>query len=409
MKNNLIKENILIALDSVRTHRLRAVLTILIIAFGIMALVGILTSIEAIRFFLNENFSRMGSNTLTVEGRSVRIEGEQAKAYRNISYEEAKKFKERFAYPATVSVFTQATGTATVKYQQEKTNPNISVYGGDENYLATSGETIARGRNISGNDIAKGMHVTVIGDDLAKSLFQPNQEAIGSFISIGGAKYQVVGVLEPGGNAFGFSSGKMCVIPITTLRNQGGSQYRYKVNIMTKGPEQLDVAESETEGLFRVVRELNPGDQNDFRISKSSSLAESLFENISTLRLAAVIIGVITLLGAAIGLMNIMLVSVTERTREIGIRKAIGAKSNTIRNQFLAEAIVIAQLGGILGIIFGVLIGNALSSLLGIGFIMPWLWIIAGITLCFIVALVSGIIPATKAAKLDPVESLRYE
>lgn len=410
MKDNLLKENIFIALDSVRSHRLRAILTILIIAFGIMALVGILTSIDAIRYFLNENFSRMGSNTITVEGRSMRIEGERAKAYRTISYDDAMAFKRRFSFPAKVSVYTRATGTATVKYQQEKTNPNISVYGGDEHYLATSGNTVAKGRNLSKSDIARGAHVTVIGSDLATTLFPGKKEPLGKFIRIGSGKYEVIGVLKSSGNTFGFSSGKMCLLPVTTLRNQSaGSQHRYRINVMTDNPEHLDIAESETEGLFRIVRELKPQDDNDFSISKSSSLAETLFENIKTLRLAAVIIGVITLLGAAIGLMNIMLVSVTERTREIGIRKAIGAKSRTIRNQFLAEAIVIAQLGGIVGILFGILIGNLLSSVLGVGFIIPWVWIIAGISLCFLVALASGIIPATKAAKLDPVESLRYE
>ncbi len=410
MKNALVKENIVIAFSSIKNHRLRAILTILIIAFGIMALVGILTSIDAIRYFLNQNFSRMGSNTLTLEGRSVRIEGQSAKAYKSINFDDAMAFKNRFSFPAKVSVFAQATGMATVKYKSEKTNPNISVYGADENYLATSGNELDIGRNISKSDISYGANVTVIGKDLADLLFPKNKDPLGEAISIGSGKYRVIGVLKSKGNSFGFSSGKMCVLPVTTLRNQsGGRSYNYRVNVMTDNPEKLDIAESEMEGTFRVIRELNPQDENNFRIKKSSSLAEELFANIRNLRLAAVIIGVITLLGAAIGLMNIMLVSVAERTREIGVRKAIGAKSITIRNQFLVESIVIAQLGGIVGIIFGILIGNLLSMVLSVGFIVPWLWIIGGITLCLIVALLSGIIPATKAARLDPVESLRYE
>jgi putative ABC transport system permease protein len=410
MKNALVKENIVIAFSSIKNHRLRAILTILIIAFGIMALVGILTSIDAIRYFLNQNFSRMGSNTLTLEGRSVRIEGQSAKAYKSINFDDAMAFKNRFSFPAKVSVFAQATGMATVKYKSEKTNPNISVYGADENYLATSGNELDIGRNISKSDISYGANVTVIGKDLAGLLFPKNKDPLGEAISIGSGKYRVIGVLKSKGNSFGFSSGKMCVLPVTTLRNQsGGRSYNYRVNVMTDNPEKLDIAESEMEGTFRVIRELNPQDENNFRIKKSSSLAEELFANIRNLRLAAVIIGIITLLGAAIGLMNIMLVSVAERTREIGVRKAIGAKSITIRNQFLVESIVIAQLGGIVGIIFGILIGNLLSMVLSVGFIVPWLWIIGGITLCLIVALLSGIIPATKAARLDPVESLRYE
>lgn len=410
MKNSLVKENILIAFSSVRSHKLRAVLTILIISFGIMALVGILTSIDAIRFFLNQNFTRMGANTLTLRGKNVKIQGSQSKTYRMVKFDDAKAFKDRFVFPAKVSVYTQASGITTVKYKSEKTNPNISLYGADENYLVTSGNTLESGRDISSIDVETGAHVTVIGKDLAKTLFPENKDPIGEIISIGNGKHRVIGVLEESGNSFGFSSGKMCVIPISTLRNQGGSsRYYYRVNIMTDNPEHIDLAESEIEGLFRVIRKLNPQDENDFRISKSSSLAEELFENIKVLRLAAIFIGIITLLGAAIGLMNIMLVSVTERTREIGIRKAIGAKSSTIRDQFLVEAIVIAQIGGIVGIVFGIIIGNLLSSLLGAGFIIPWTWILGGITLCLVVALISGIIPATKAAKLDPIESLRYE
>lgn len=410
MENGLVKENILIAFRSIKSHRLRAVLTILIIAFGIMALVGILTSIDAIRYYLNENFSSMGSNTLTLEGRSVRIEGKNAKTYRSIDFDDAMAFKQRFNFPAKVSVYTHATGMATVKYKSEKTNPNISVYGADENYLATSGNDLELGRNISNSDISYGANVTVIGKDLADLLFKKNKNPLGEAISIGNGKYRVIGVLKSKGNTFGFSSGKMSVVPVTTLRNQsGGTNLNYLINIMTNDPEKIDMAESETEGTFRVIRELNPQDENDFQIKKSSSLADNLFENIRTLRLAAVFIGIITLFGAAIGLMNIMLVSVTERTREIGIRKAIGAKSNTIRNQFLVEAIVIAQMGGIVGIAFGIIIGNLLSMFLSVGFIVPWAWIIGGITLCLIVALLSGIIPATKAARLDPVDSLRYE
>jgi len=410
MKKELLKENINIALTSIKAHKLRAILTILIIAFGIMALVGILTSIEAVKTSLNQNFSRMGANTATIRGKDVRVEGAKASTYKSIEYDDAIDFKRRYTFPAMISVYTRATGTATVKYRSEKSNPNVTVYGADENYLTTSGNNLANGRNISPADIQSNAHIVIIGNGIKELLFLDEENPIGKSISIGAGKYQVVGVLEEKGSSFGFSSGRSCIVPVTTLRKQSGQQsFNFRVNIMTQQPEKLEQAIGEAEGLFRIIRKLNFDEENNFRISKSSSLADSLFENLKNLRLAAVIIGIITLIGAAIGLMNIMLVSVTERTREIGIRKAIGANKRTVRNQFMIEAIVIAQLGGLVGIIFGILMGNLLGMVLNTGFIVPWVWILSGIALCFGVALLSGIIPATKAARLDPIESLRYE
>ena len=410
MRNELLKENVIIALGSIKAHKLRAILTILIIAFGIMALVGILTSIEAVKTSLNQNFSRMGANTATIRGKSVRVEGAKASTYKSIDYSDAISFKRRYQFPAEVSVYSRATGTATVKYRSEKSNPNVTVYGADANYLSTSGNSLARGRNISAADIQSNANVVVIGNGIVDLLFLEDENPLGKTISIGAGKYQVVGVLKEKGSSFGFSSGRSCIVPLSTLRNQsGGQRFNFRINLMTGQPENLETAIGEAEGLFRIIRQLNFDEENNFQISKSSSLADSLFENLKNLRLAAVIIGIITLLGAAIGLMNIMLVSVTERTREIGIRKAIGANNRTVRNQFMMEAIVIAQLGGLVGIIFGILIGNLLGMVLGTGFIVPWVWILSGIALCFGVALVSGIVPATKAARLDPIESLRYE
>lgn len=410
MRKELLKENINIALNSIKAHKLRAVLTILIIAFGIMALVGILTSIEAVKTSLNQNFSRMGANTATIRGKNVRVEGAKASAYKAIKYKDAIAFKDRYQFPAAVSVYTRATGTGTVKYRTEKSNPNVTVYGADENYLTTSGNTLAKGRNLSVADIRSNANVAVIGNGIKTLLFRDNENPVGKSISIGSGKYQVIGMLKEKGSSFGFSTGRSCIVPVTTLRNQaGGQDFSFRINLMTNQPENLEKAIGEAEGLFRVIRQLNFDEENNFQISKSSSLADSLFENLKILRLAAVIIGIITLVGAAIGLMNIMLVSVTERTREIGIRKAIGANNRTVKNQFMMEAIVIAQLGGLVGIVFGILIGNLLGLVLGTGFIVPWIWILSGIGLCFIVALLSGIIPATKAARLDPIESLRYE
>lgn len=411
--NPLIKENIIVSLDSVRNHMLRSVLTIMIIAFGITALVGILTSIDAIRFFLEKNFTMMGANTFSIRSRQHRMEGSGrqslAKNYRVITWQEANEFKDRYSFPAKVSIRMFATEMGTVKYESKKTNPNVPLIGTDVDYLAASGYEIEKGRNFSTNEVIYGSHVTILGSDVAQKVFPQGVDPIDKIVSVGPAKYKVIGVLKSKGASMQ-NNDNLCLLPVTNARavySRPGTSF--SLSVLAVNPLQLDAALGEARGLMRIIREAQPGEEDPFEINKSDNLAKMLFDNLKYLRLAATIIGAITLFGAAIGLMNIMLVSVTERTREIGLRKALGATRKTIRNQFLAEAIVIGQIGGMVGILMGIGIGNVLSLIIGSGFIIPWLWILLGVTLCFIVAVVSGLVPALKAAALDPVESLRYE
>jgi len=415
MKNTrLIKENIKISLKSIKSHLLRTILTVLIIAFGIMALVGILTAIDAVENTLNENFAMMGSNTFNIQNRALRIHigghRNNAREYKVIDYQQAIDFKAQFDFPAVTSLFTYGTGTATLKFGSEKTNPNVAVMGTDDNYFITSGEEIAEGRTFSENEMHYGNHVVIIGHEIKEDLFKNKEDPVGKVISIGAGKYKVIGVLKEKGSSIGFSGGRSCMVPLSNVRQYFSyPDMNYRISVMVTDPQMMDAAIGEATGLFRKIRGDKLGREDSFSIIKSDNVANMLIGLTGKLQIGATIIGLITLLGAAIGLMNIMLVSVTERTREIGVRKAIGARRRTIRNQFLAEAIVIAQIGGILGIIAGMLIGNIVSMITGSAFIVPWPWIALGVVICFFVALLSGIIPANKAAKLDPIESLRWE
>ena len=411
---SFIKENIKISLGAIRSQLLRTVLTALIISIGIMALVGILTSIDAIKSSINSNFTSMGANTFTIRNREMSVHigsnGHKAKRFRSITYEEATRFGREYSFPAIPSVSTRASGAGVMKYESKKTNPNIQVFGGDENYMATSGYEIDKGRNFSAQEAMYGSHVVILGKDVISALFSSKDDPIDKIITIGSGKYKVIGILKSKGNSAGFGGDKVGILPLNNVREYFSMpNMTFTINVMVTNQQLMDMAVNEATGIFRIIRNVKLGEDSNFEITKSDNLANILIDNIQKVTAGATLIGIITLLGAAIGLMNIMLVSVTERTREIGIRKAIGATKKVIRSQFLVEAIVICQIGGLFGILLGMVIGNLISFQLGVGFIVPWVWIISGILLCMIVGLISGIYPAAKASRLDPIEALRFE
>ncbi len=408
-----IAENVRVALRAIRSQRLRTTLTVSIIAIGIMALVGILTAIQAIQQKINEDFSDMGANTFSIVEKRLdvrRRQGKKVKDYERIDYEDAEAFTEAYDFPAVVSRSVEATGQARGTYRDKKTDPNIEVIGGDVPYLHTSGHRIEKGRNFSPKEIRQGESVIMLGNSMAEDLFTPSEDPVGKRIGVGDRKYRVIGILQERGSTMGFSGDSRCIVPISTVEEEyGSSDLSYKINVRTEYPHQLDPAIQEAKGEFRRIRGDQAGKASTFDIVMSDDLADRLIGQIRFITITATVIGIVTLMGAAIGLMNIMLVSVTERTREIGTRKALGADQRTIRGQFLIESVLIGQLGGAFGVILGVIGGNLVSFYFGGDPLFPWGWMVGGVILCFVVGVLSGYYPARKAAKLDPIEALRYE
>ena len=401
---------------SVRANTLRSVLTLLIIAFGIMALVGILTALDSLIFSLNDNFNSLGSNSFTIERKFQDLKrrgpGPQPKLGEPIDYAQAMSFVERFNFPSKISLSLTPTQSATIQHGDKKSNPNVSILAVNENTLTVKGFDIEYGRSFSDNELQSGASKVIIGTDIVKMLFNNKPEtAINDDILIGNVRYRVVGVLKSKGSGGGSQGAdRKVVIPLLNAKNvfdTKGQDYGITIGVASA----IDMAQASdvASGLFRQIRKLNLNQEDDFEIFKSDSLLKLLEDNTVTIRYAAIIIGLITLLGASIGLMNIMLVSVTERTREIGIRKSLGATSKGIMTQFLIEAIVICQMGGLVGIFLGVLAGLGVAFAAGGHFVMPWAWITMGVITCLFVGLFAGLYPAMKAAQLDPIEALRYE
>lgn len=409
--------NLNIAYRSIKGNRLRSIITIAIIALGITALIGILTSIEVMKAGVYSSFSQMGSNTFQITGDIIKQKRSKGlhisvREGKNISYMEAKAFKSRFTFPSDVSMSMSGSRSATVKYASIKTNPNITTMGVDDNYLKISDTELENGRGFSQTEFQFGSAVCILGNGVAKTLFGPNKykSAVGKTVSIGDMKYNVIGIAEEKGGSMMMNADNLVFLPLENAREvYGTNSETYVLNVMVGDIAQKELAAQEAEGLFRVIRKVPVGMESDFTIQQNDSLATMLLESISIISFAALFIGIITLLGSVIGLMNIMLVSVAERTREIGINKALGARASSIKQQFLTESVLISLIGGVTGIILGILIGNIFSVVFKTPFIVPWGWAIMGMSLCTLVGIISGIYPAIKAAKLDPIVALRYE
>lgn len=405
-------ENIREAVKSIMANKLRTILTAAIIAIGITSLVGILTAIDGIQNSINDSFSNLGSNTFVIE--DIRLErgkrgGVAQKTYPALTFDQVSQFVDHYKVGEVTALYTTVTRNAEVKFDSEVTNPNVSVIGGDINYLYVEGYDIEEGRSISAFEHQNGTNVALIGHEVLNTLFKDNEKSLNKSISFLGMKFKIVGVLAKQGTEGGRAD-RAVIVPLGLARRLAKNRVlSYKVGVSVKDPTNMDHLMGEATGLMKVIRKDTPGSENSFGIQEKKSLAERLGEITGYLRIGGFTIGFITLLGASIGLMNIMLVSVTERTREIGVRKALGATPKRIRQQFLIESIVITQIGGLGGVILGFIVGNVISTLLADTFVVPWLWMLVGFGIGMVVGLLSGYLPAYKASKLDPIVSLRFE
>jgi putative ABC transport system permease protein len=421
-----IRDTLALAFRTVKSNKLRTGITVAIIAFGIMALIGIITAIEAMNQSLKENFSTMGANAFNIRFRESRgvqfgrrsnisksVKGRKEKKSlldKRITQDEAELFKTNFNYPAAVSIYLRGSGNMEVHYKDKKTNPEVTVWGGDDNYLFVNGYSIVTGRNLSNLDIQSGRNVCLIGSNVASKLFgKAPEKSVDKIIKVGSIPYRVIGLLKSKGSSAFLRQDDIIITSYNNSKRMPNAANSFLIGVKVDNVSQLDPSVGEATSVFRSVRRLTPTDDDNFAIEKSDKVAETFISLLGGIQKSSGAIGLITLIGAAIGLMNIMLVAVNERTREVGLIKALGGKRSNIRWQFLLESMLISLMGAVCGIILGVLVGNLFTMVMKTGFVVPWLWVIMGIVICSIVGLAAGLYPAIKASRLNPIVALRYE
>ncbi len=408
-----------LALRAIRSNGLRSVLTVLIIAVGIMALVGILTAFEILKTNVTESFSSLGANSFQIAPTAVKKKrsagsrrgGQRIAEARPIRYDEARAFKERFSGAGLVGISFTASRSAVAQFNGVKSNPNITKTGVEEAYFAITDTRLLAGRTFSAAELANGSYVCILGFAVARKLSpQKPMEVLDRAVLINNVNYRVVGIADEQGGSMRMSADNLILVPLENARMlHGTAQSNYLISVAAQTPQARDFLAEEAEGQMRVIRKLHIDEAPNFGIQSNESMMKTLMQVLGYLLAAAVVVASITLLGSVIGLMNIMLVSVAERTREIGVSKALGAKASTIRRQFLLESVLIGAMGGVLGALLGVGVGNLLGLSFGSGFVAPWLWMGLGILLCIIAGIISGIYPAIKASRLNPITALRYE
>jgi len=404
-------ESIRMALTALRANILRSALTLLGMVIGVFAVIAAVTAVEVIEVYFEESLQIYGSSTFSVERYESQIGGRDRDVYHPpITWEQVVRLKRSLPGGLQVSVDEDFDWIVKAKYEERETEPNLQLRGTDEHFLSNFGFELAAGRPITAQDVQYARPVAVLGAPVAETLF-PNQSALGKEVRIGRVRLEVIGVLEEKATFLGFDPNARVWAPISYMLSTYGDNGRNiaSVSVRAPNPQMVRPAQETVMAQMRTIRKVRPGDQNNFFLETNASLQDQLASFTGSLGIAGAAIGLISLLAAGIGIMNIMLVSVTERTREIGIRKAVGAKNWHVLSQFLLEAIVLCQIGGLLGILLGALAGNGVAFLFDISMAFPWLWAGIAVTGVTVIAVVFGLYPAFKASRLDPIESLRYE
>jgi putative ABC transport system permease protein len=406
------------ALGSLGVNKLRSGLTMLGITIGVFTVLTVMTAVTALRSSIETGISFLGSNIFQFAkfplsggggdegGRRRRVE-----LRRDITLDQALRYQQLMSETATVvclKVFSQG-GQVTATYGGRKTQPGLTFGGSNEHFLAANQYSIDLGRNFTSEDVEYGRPVVIIGQDLVKRLF-PSENPLGKVIKMRERTYTVIGTFAAKGNAFGNSGDAIGMIPITRFVTDFGSE-RLTVNIATQASSQVEYNNTLDKGVtaMRIVRGLTAEQENDFEIYSNDSLISAFGKVADVIAAGSFVISAIALVAAGVGIMNIMLVSVTERTKEIGIRKSIGARKKSILLQFLIEAVTISLLGGLVGILLGIGAGNVVAMVLDAPAVIPWNWALVGLIVCSGIGVGFGFYPALKAASLDPIEALRFE
>jgi putative ABC transport system permease protein len=404
----------MMALGAVRANKLRSFLTLVGVAVGVFSIISVMTAVGVLRSSIEQGLTQLGANTFQIQKFPAGFGSshEQRRRLRNrkdITYEQALVVRDRMTNASAVGIEIYRRGKVVV-WEGKKTNPNTTLFGETPQGIETNNWAIARGRGFTSQDLEMGRDVILLGGATHEYLFPPHVDPLGEQVRVDGHVFQVIGVFEKKGAVLGGDADNFVVIPITTYFDAYGRVGRsLSIMIQAKSRALFDDAIEEARSILRAARSVPPGEEDDFSYFSNDSLIQQFNEFTFYVRLGVLVVASIALVAAGVGIMNIMLVSVTERTREIGIRKAIGAQRTDVLSQFMVEAIILCQVGGVTGIVLGVLAGNVVGILLEVPAVIPWEWVGIGLAACTSVGLVFGVYPAWKASDLDPIEALRYE
>lgn len=408
-----MKESLVMALAAIKANKLRSSLTLLGIVVGIFSIISVMTAMGVLRNSIEEGMMQLGANTFQLQKFPPGGPGGGHNRWRfrnrkNITYEQAQQVRDKATLAEAVGIEAWEFGRI-VWWNGEKTNPNVSLAGENVEGLTTNDWVVGNGRGITNQDIDLNRRVAVLGKPVAEKLFPPSLNPVGEDVRIDGAVYEVIGVLISKGGALGGNQDNLVIIPITTFFQKYGKDKDIHVMVKALSRDVVEDAIEQSRMILRAARNVPPGAEDDFGYFSNDSIVKQFNDFTLYFRIGVLVVSSIALLAAGVGIMNIMLVSVTERTREIGIRKAVGAMKKDILTQFIIEAVILCQIGGIIGVFVGILAGNGISVWLETPPYMPWDWTAIGLGVCSLVGLVFGVYPAWKASTLDPIESLRYE